>query len=94
MLKFTVLYSFQRFSILMKKIPVILHLVTHIVTVVDEENVCNRTMKYLLGVLTGKWIVSFDCKYDVIRLQSIFFENYFVTMDFHAVVCVTIVPLG
>ncbi|XP_078656243.1 uncharacterized protein LOC144902593 [Branchiostoma floridae x Branchiostoma belcheri] len=33
--------------------------VTHLVTACDEAGHCSRTIKYLRGVLTGKWIVSF-----------------------------------
>ncbi|KAI8489949.1 BRCA1-associated RING domain protein 1 [Branchiostoma belcheri] len=33
--------------------------VTHLVTACDEAGHCPRTIKYLRGVLTGKWIVSF-----------------------------------
>eukprot|EP00794_Sanderia_malayensis_P003062 gene3062-3525_t len=32
--------------------------VTHVVTSVDKNNICPRTMKNLLAILTGKWIVS------------------------------------
>eukprot|EP00041_Stephanoeca_diplocostata_P027211 m.746315 g.746315 ORF g.746315 m.746315 type:complete len:873 (-) comp23135_c1_seq3:203-2821(-) len=34
--------------------------VTHVVTAVDTDNRCRRTQKYMLGVLHGNWIVSFD----------------------------------
>ncbi|CAH1238051.1 BARD1 [Branchiostoma lanceolatum] len=33
--------------------------VTHLVAACDDTNRCPRTIKYLRGVLTGKWIVSF-----------------------------------
>ena len=33
-------------------------------TSANKEGVCIRTIKYLQAVLTGKWIVSFDCKYN------------------------------
>ena len=36
--------------------------VTHIVISVDENGYCPRTMKYMYGLLTGKWIVNFECK--------------------------------
>ena len=38
-------------------------IVTHIVTTTNGKGVCPRTIKYLNGVLTGKWIVNYDCKY-------------------------------
>ena len=41
-------------------------LVTHVVTPVNKNGHCPRTMKYFSGILTGKWIVSFNCKYLVL----------------------------
>ena len=35
---------------------------THIVTATNNKGVCPRTLKYLNGVLTGKWIVKYQCK--------------------------------
>ncbi len=35
--------------------------VTHVVTATDKAGTCARTLKYLLGVVSGKWIVSLDC---------------------------------
>jgi hypothetical protein len=37
--------------------------VTHIVTFVNNEGHCPRTLKFLKGILGGKWIVNFDCKF-------------------------------
>ncbi|XP_013404512.1 BRCA1-associated RING domain protein 1-like [Lingula anatina] len=34
--------------------------VTHVVTTVNAEGMCPRTMKYLQAVLTGKWVVNFE----------------------------------
>ena len=36
--------------------------VTHVITSCNTEGRCARTIKYLQAVLTGKWIVSMDCK--------------------------------
>jgi len=36
--------------------------VTHIITSSNKEGMCPRTIKYLMGVLQGKWIVSNECK--------------------------------
>ncbi|OBZ90073.1 Protein BREAST CANCER SUSCEPTIBILITY 1 [Choanephora cucurbitarum] len=33
------------------------HEITHIVTSVNKQRLCKRTMKYLQGILAGKWIV-------------------------------------
>lgn len=35
--------------------------VTHIITSVDKRHLCKRTLKYLQGVLKGKWIVEPKC---------------------------------
>ncbi|KAG1478762.1 hypothetical protein G6F57_006785 [Rhizopus arrhizus] len=32
--------------------------VTHIITSVDEDQLCKRTLKYLQGILEGKWIMT------------------------------------
>ncbi|KAL6567273.1 hypothetical protein OROGR_000941 [Orobanche gracilis] len=34
--------------------------VTHVVTSTDENGACRRTLKYLMGVLEGKWILSVE----------------------------------
>lgn len=36
--------------------------ITHIITSVNKNNLCRRTLKYLQGVLEGKWIVDPTCK--------------------------------
>lgn len=35
--------------------------VTHVVASVDENEACRRTLKVLLGILEGKWILSVKC---------------------------------
>lgn len=35
---------------------------THVISSVDRKKQCHRTLKYLDGVVTGKWIVSPKCK--------------------------------
>lgn len=34
---------------------------THVIAGINEDGLCQRTVKYLLAVLEGKWIVSVDC---------------------------------
>jgi galactose-1-phosphate uridylyltransferase len=36
--------------------------VSHVVACVDTQNCIKRTMKYFLGLMHKKWIVSFNCK--------------------------------
>lgn len=36
--------------------------VTHVIASTDENGACRRTLKYLMGVLEGKWILSVNCK--------------------------------
>lgn len=35
--------------------------VTHVITSVDENGACKRTLKFLMGVLEGKWILTTKC---------------------------------
>lgn len=35
--------------------------VTHVITWTDEQGAAKRTLKYLLAMLEGKWIVRIDC---------------------------------
>lgn len=37
-------------------------LVSHIVTIGNQSKCCPRTLKFLFGVASGKWIVDFQCK--------------------------------
>ena len=37
--------------------------VTHVIASVDENGACRRTLKYLMGILEGKWILTIDCKH-------------------------------
>lgn len=36
--------------------------VTHIITSTNGSGACGRTLKFLLGILSGKWILKIDCK--------------------------------
>ncbi|KAM7448499.1 BRCA1-associated RING domain protein 1 [Porites harrisoni] len=44
--------------------------VTHIVTATNSKGVCPRTIKYLNGVVTGKWIVNYDWIEKCLRRKS------------------------
>lgn len=36
--------------------------VTHLITSINSDGLCARTSKYLLSIITGKWIVDTSCK--------------------------------
>lgn len=36
--------------------------VTHVIASIDEKGACTRTLKVLMAILNGKWIVKIDCK--------------------------------
>ena len=35
---------------------------SHVIVSADENGLCSRTVKYLQGLATGRWIVSHQCK--------------------------------
>lgn len=37
--------------------------VTHVIASTDENRAFRRTLKVLMGILEGKWILSMDCKF-------------------------------
>lgn len=39
---------------------------THVIAGVNDEQLCQRTVKYLFAVLEGKWIVTVDCMFLVL----------------------------
>jgi len=42
--------------------------VTHVIASVDENGACRRTLKYLMGIIEGKWILNIECKHNLLRL--------------------------
>lgn len=36
--------------------------VTHVIASTDENGACKRTLKFLMGILEGKWILKLECK--------------------------------
>lgn len=36
--------------------------ITHVITATDASGSCRRTMKVLMGILYGRWVISMDCK--------------------------------
>lgn len=37
--------------------------VTHIIASTDENDACGRTLKVLMGILNGRWILNMECKF-------------------------------
>ncbi|KAK9712479.1 hypothetical protein K7432_007117 [Basidiobolus ranarum] len=56
--------------------------VTHVVTMADENYICPRTLKYLCGVLVGKWLVNHNWIVDSITAnQWLNEQSYEITGD-------------
>ena len=36
--------------------------VTHVIAATDENGACSRTLKVLMAILNGRWILKMDCK--------------------------------
>lgn len=53
--------------------------VTHVIASTDENGACKRTLKFLMGILEGKWILKLECK------QS--FLSIVVLMDGLLILC-------
>lgn len=44
--------------------------VTHVIAATDANGACIRTMKILIAILHGRWIVTTECKIYVSFLRS------------------------
>lgn len=55
--------------------------VTHVIVQLDEENCAQRTLKFLFGVASGKWIVGVDWVHQSIRDTRIIDEESFEALD-------------
>ncbi|RUS18404.1 hypothetical protein BC937DRAFT_88803 [Endogone sp. FLAS-F59071] len=51
--------------------------VTHVITAVDADGLCTRTLKYLYGVLAGKWIVKYEWIVDSIKAKRWLNERFY-----------------
>ncbi|XP_016502913.2 protein BREAST CANCER SUSCEPTIBILITY 1 homolog [Nicotiana tabacum] len=61
--------------------------VTHVIASTDEKGTCRRTLKYLMGVLAGKWILSID--WIIACLEATEFvdeQQYEIKTDAHGIV--------
>jgi len=37
--------------------------VTHVIASINENGACKRTLKFMMAILEGKWILTIDCQY-------------------------------
>ncbi|KAL3522731.1 hypothetical protein ACH5RR_015565 [Cinchona calisaya] len=60
--------------------------VTHVVASTDENGACKRTLKFLMGVLEGKWIVNIDWVKTCIKSMELVDEQlYEIKADSHGI---------
>ncbi|CAN4076208.1 unnamed protein product [Withania somnifera] len=61
--------------------------VTHVIASTDEKGACRRTLKYLMGVLTGKWILSIGWIIACLEAREFIDEQqYEIRIDTHGIV--------
>lgn len=49
--------------------------VTHIIASTDENGACRRTLKFLMGILEGKWILNIECKCSLFIYMELSYFN-------------------
>ncbi|XP_068657389.1 protein BREAST CANCER SUSCEPTIBILITY 1 homolog [Aristolochia californica] len=60
--------------------------VTHVIASTDENGACKRTLKFLMGILDGKWVLKTDwVKACLTALQPVNEEKYEIEVDIHGV---------
>ncbi|GFP81199.1 protein breast cancer susceptibility 1 homolog [Phtheirospermum japonicum] len=60
--------------------------VTHVIASTDENGACRRTLKYLMGVLEGKWILSVEWIKACIGAGELVDEQlYEISIDIHGI---------
>ncbi|CAJ1962132.1 unnamed protein product [Sphenostylis stenocarpa] len=60
--------------------------VTHVIASTDENGACRRTLKVLLGILEGKWILKVDwIKACTKELNPVDEERYEINVDIHGI---------
>lgn len=38
--------------------------VTHVIAATDEKGACSRTLKVLMAILNGRWVLNVDCEHN------------------------------
>ncbi|KAK9268132.1 hypothetical protein L1049_010572 [Liquidambar formosana] len=60
--------------------------VTHVIASTDENGACRRTLKILMGILEGKWILSIDwIKACMKAMKPVDEEQYEISVDVHGI---------
>ncbi|KAL9404001.1 hypothetical protein Peur_000973 [Populus x canadensis] len=60
--------------------------VTHVIASTDENGTCRRTLKVLMGILKGKWIVNIEWVKACIKAMKLVEEmRYEITADVHGI---------
>ncbi|KAF9614156.1 hypothetical protein IFM89_015626 [Coptis chinensis] len=60
--------------------------VTHIIASTDENGACRRTLKFLSGILEGKWILKIDWVNACMKaMEPVAEEAYEIILDIHAI---------
>ncbi|KAK4254598.1 hypothetical protein QN277_009956 [Acacia crassicarpa] len=60
--------------------------VTHVIASTDDHGACKRTLKVLLGILEGKWILNVEwIKACMQAMEPVDEERYEITVDIHGI---------
>lgn len=60
--------------------------VTHVIASTDENGACKRTLKFLMGILEGKWILSIEwIKACMELMKPVDEEKYEISVDVHGI---------
>ncbi|KFK28705.1 hypothetical protein AALP_AA7G035900 [Arabis alpina] len=60
--------------------------VTHVIASVNENGACKRTLKFMMGILEGKWILSVDWIKECMKnTKYVSEEPYEISMDVHGI---------
>ncbi|KAF6139512.1 hypothetical protein GIB67_015469 [Kingdonia uniflora] len=60
--------------------------VTHVIALTDENGACRRTLKFLMGILDGKWVLKIDWVIACIKaMEPVAVEKYEISLDIHGI---------
>ncbi|KAL4200638.1 hypothetical protein AMTRI_Chr02g212140 [Amborella trichopoda] len=60
--------------------------ITHVIASTDENGACRRTLKVLMGIIEGKWIVKIDwIKACLMAMQPVNEDSYEISLDIHGI---------